>query len=158
MIKATSDTSEAAFVTTFDKALEGDFEGFKQEKDPTKWPQYLREQDGQTATRFIFRPMNPSKLSAIMDRTYHGIHFETLCWEVFCSSLIDIQNGPTAEVTDDNGQRKILVPKNKDGTVDKEWLEKVFVKDLRVIAVNVGGFAWRWNHLGDNDVPFLYGR
>ena len=71
----------------------------------------------------------------------------------------DLQDGPTMLTTDENGRKVETVPKISNGVgseyVDSIWLARTFTKQLRGVGTFVGGIAWRWNNLPEDDVKNL---
>ncbi|HJW74984.1 MAG TPA: hypothetical protein VJ787_04860 [Thermoleophilia bacterium] len=118
-------------------------------RDPAAWRRMLKTLPDQQATEFVVGVIPPAELAQIEDEC-GGIngpakHLE-LQWRCFAASLRDIRNGPT---------RDGAVPKERVGgveRVERRWLSDVFCRGLRDCAIWVGGVAWSWNKLSEDDL------
>lgn len=123
--------------------------------DPGCWRKYLKFKDGEQPTEFMIGVI-PSHLLLKAEDEYGTS--KSLFWSSFLYGLRDIKNpgGLVAEFTDKvTGQKKREVPTIEVSGiqyVDSAWLSKIMSRKLRDCAIFVGGVAYRWNQLSEDDL------
>lgn len=142
------DSATEGFETFFGKTDKRDDTGIHI-KSPEKWREHITSKPGEKITEYIIGTIPSARMNEIQDKYPEGDdrHF----WECFLWSLRDIVDGPTMETTDPAGRPKAIVPKLPDGRVDPEWLEKIFIRAYRKIALNIGMHAYIWQRFGADD-------
>lgn len=117
-------------------------------KTPWLWRDYLVSKSGMKIAEFIIGTIPSSTMNYISD-TFSASHNQ-LTWEAFVAGLVDIKDGPCMEVTDEGGRPKYVVPKF-NGKVDPKWLSKIFIRNHRAVALEIGLHAWRWQQFEEED-------
>jgi len=114
--------------------------------DPGSWRDLLKVRDGQKPTEFVIGAIPAPELNRI-EHELEGAPRYLAC---FKEAVRTIENGP-ADTVDGRPE----VPREqRDGyqVVKGSWVDRVFVRDARRIANDIGRLAWAWNQLGEPDV------
>lgn len=130
--------------------------GAKAIMDPGSWRDILKFKDGQKPAEFVIGVIPPAELNAIEDECRPGTdqaRIKELQWRCFLAALRDIRNGPMAERKIDGTKRRLVPKEERNGIerVEQAWLEETFIRKLRKCALFIGGLAYRWNQLSEDD-------
>lgn len=115
--------------------------------DPGSWRRSVKFLDGEKPTIFEIGILPSAERARIEDECHVGgaDHMNrTLGWRCFLHGLRGIDGG-----FDTKDAERVTI----DGVeyLAPSWLRQVFVGQLMLIAVEVGGTIWSWNQLGSGD-------
>ena len=98
---------------------------------------------GFSLTKFVIGVIPADHMVRIADECTMAGKYTESAWRCFLASVRDIEG---------------FEPKPKRGRMvggveycDTDWLKSTFVRGLRTIACEIGGYAWSWNQLTEDE-------
>lgn len=145
MLKAIEPQSTATVAWHLDPAVESYKEDYVDQLkgNVDHWRDMLTIKDGATPTVFTIGVIQPSTLARIeSDAAFPSPNWRMhqMFWACLVAGLRDVEEGPFGKV-----------PKDNDGVVDPEWIEKKFIRGLRGCGLFLGRVIWHWNTAQDDD-------
>lgn len=119
---------------------------------PTEAWKYVKWKAGEEPTKFTLRTLDPDEISRILDQTERVdqetkkpvVDQRTRNFRFFLDSLVEIDGWD--------------VPMSGDGKPSKDWIKKTFIGELYSVALELGGRAFAWNTVTEQERKNYYGR
>lgn len=111
-------------------------------KNPGCWRDLLKFKSGESPTIFTIGVIDPDEMCRLADDCKIGsesARVQELKWRAFLASVRDISTF---------GQEQ---PQKRGERVDAQWLKEHCGRGMRLVALDVGMVAWRWNQLTEDE-------
>ena len=151
MLKPVSKQSCVTTVSLEDTALDiagSDMPSYHENviNNPGCWREFLKVKDGESPTVFTIGVV-PSEVAVRIEDECRagldGMRHEEVRWRYFLHSVRGIDGWPEEPKKTKIGDTEYIAP---------DWLKSTFIKNLRLVALEIGTRAYLWNQLSEDDV------